>query len=358
MLNFDYNFDYKALPWNIVFGEGALQRLPEELDKLGYSRALVLATPQQTEQGQELVSLLGKRAAGLFDQAVMHVPVATVDQAIQEVERLNADCSVSIGGGSTTGLGKALALKMDLPNIVIPTSYAGSEMTNIWGITENERKVTGRDDRVVPTLTLYDPVLTLTLPAEFAGPSGLNAMAQAVVNVAAENTNPIVAIMATEAVRALSHSLPKVIVEPENMQARAEALYGACLAGGSLGTGTTSLHHRLCHTFGGTFNTPHAETHTILLPHCVAYNAAATEAGTRRLADAMGVENAALGIFELAKTVGAPTALKDIGIQESDLDKAAEIATETPVNNPEPVTTERVRALLQNAYEGVEPCAV
>ncbi len=349
------NFNYKALPWNIQFGEGALQRLPEELDKLGYTRALILATPEQAEQGQELVTLLGERAAGLFSQAVMHVPAETVEQAIQEVDRLNADCSVSIGGGSTTGLGKALALKLRLPNIVIPTSYAGSEMTNIWGITENERKVTGRDDRVVPTLVVYDPALTLTLPARFAGPSGLNAMAQAVVNVAAENTNPIVALMATEAVRALSHSLPKVIAEPDNMNARAEALYGACLAGGSLGTGTTSLHHRLCHTFGGTFNTPHAETHTILLPHCVAYNAAATAEGTGRLAAAMGVDNAAIGIFNLAKTVGAPTALKDIGIQEADLDKAAEIATESPVNNPEPVTTERVRALLQNAYEGSEP---
>ena len=349
------DFEYNALPWNIIFGAGALKQLPNELDRLGYKRALVLVTPQQVSQGQRIVDLLGSRAAGLFDQAVMHVPAETVAQATKEVGRLDADCSVSIGGGSTTGLGKALALKLDLPNIVIPTTYAGSEMTNIWGITDNERKVTGRDDRVVPTLTLYDPELTLTLPPQFAGPSGLNAMAQAVVNVASGNANPIVSIMAIEAVRALYNSLPRVIAEPENMDARAEALYGACLAGGSLGTGTTSLHHRLCHTFGGTFNTPHAETHTILLPHCVAYNAAATAAGTRRLAHAMGVENAALGIFELARTVGAPTALKDIGIKESDLDKAAAVATETPVNNPEPVSTHRVRALLQNAYEGAEP---
>jgi alcohol dehydrogenase class IV len=349
------NFSYKALPWNIVFGAGALKKLPEELDKLGYSRALVLATPQQTAQGQDLVKLLGDRAVGLFDQAVMHVPAETVALAVKEVDRLNADCSVSIGGGSTTGLGKALALKLDLPNIAIPTSYAGSEMTNIWGITENERKVTGRDDRVVPTLTLYDPELTMTMPPQFAGPSGLNAMAQAAVNIASGEVNPIVTMMAVDAVRALSNSLPIVISDPGNVDARAEALYGASLAGGSLGMGTTGLHHRLCHTFGGTFNTPHAETHTILLPHCVAYNAASTAEGTRRLASAMGVKNAALGIFELAKTVGAFTALKDIGIKESDLDRAAAVATETPVNNPEPVTTERVRALLQNAYEGAEP---
>lgn len=352
------NFDYKALPWNVIFGTDSLQRLPEEMDKLGYSRALVLTTPNQTRDGEIITELLGSRAVGLFDQAVMHVPAATVEQAIAEVERLEADCTVSLGGGSTTGLGKALALKLNLPNIVIPTTYAGSEMTNIWGITDQGRKVTGRDNKVLPTLTIYDPKLTLSLPAKFAGPSGLNAMAQAVVNVTSGALNPIVANMALAAVSALTRSLPKVVAEPDNLDARAEALYGACLAGGSLGTGVTSLHHRLCHTFGGSFNTPHAETHTILLPHCVAYNASSTAEGTRQLAEAMGVEDPALGIFELAQEVGAPTALKDIGIKESDLDKAAEIATETPVNNPEPVTTARVRQLLENAFHGHPPTPV
>jgi len=351
-------FDYTALPWNIVFGAGALARLPDELDTLALRRALVLSTPGRHKQGQEIVNLLADRAIGLFDQCVMHVPIETVEEAIEAATKLNADCTVSIGGGSTTGLGKALALKLNLPNIAIPTTYAGSEMTNIWGITENGRKITGRDDRVVPTLTIYDPELTMSLPAHIAGPSGLNAMAQAVVNVASKETNPMVTMMAVEAVRVLARNLPEVVLDPNNLQARAGALYGASLAGGSLGTGTTSLHHRLCHTFGGTFNTPHAETHTILLPHCVAYNAAATAVGTQQLADAMGVDNAAVGIYQLAKTLGAPTALKDIGIQESDLDRAARIATETPVNNPEPVTVDRVRLLLENAWHGHSPTSI
>ena len=352
------NFNYQALPWNIVFGAGSLQQLPEQLDKLGYGRAVVLVTPQQVAQGQKIMDLLGDRAVSLFDQAVMHVPATTVEQAIEEVQRVNADCSVSIGGGSTTGLGKALALKLDLPNIVIPTTYAGSEMTNIWGITDNDRKVTGRDNKVVPTLTLYDPELTLSLPSKFAGPSGLNAMAQAVVNVASLEANPMVSLMALEAVRALSRSLPEIIASPDDMDARSDALYGACLAGASLGTGVTSLHHRLCHTFGGTFNTPHAETHTILLPHSVAYNAKATAEGTAKLADALGVENVAIGLMDLAKAVGAPTSLQEIGIAETDLDKAAEVATENPLNNPEPVTRERIRALLGNAYHGYTPAGV
>ncbi|MCY4338876.1 MAG: maleylacetate reductase [Gammaproteobacteria bacterium] len=349
------NFLYTALPWNIIFTAGARKRLPEELAKLGCSRALVLATPNQADTGEELVSLLGERAVGLFDQAMMHVPGATLEQATAEVKRLDADCTVAVGGGSTTGLGKALAFHLDLPNIVLPTSYAGSEMTNLWAVTRDDRKVTRRDNVVVPTLTIYDPELTLTLPPAFAAASGMNAMAQAVANAAAEDANPISSTLALEGIRALAHSLPLIIAEPGNMDARAGALYGSCLAGAALGTGTTGLHHRLCHTFGGAFNTPHAETHTVLLPHSVAYNAGARPEATRRIAEALGVNDAAAGLFDLAGSLGAPTALKDIGVAESNLDEAAAITVEKPLNNPEPVTRERVRALLDNAFYGNTP---
>ncbi|NIB38710.1 maleylacetate reductase [Pseudomaricurvus alkylphenolicus] len=352
------NFDYKALPWNIVFGVDALQRLPEELGKLQFCRVLVLTTYGQRHRGKIITKLLGSKSVGLFDRAVMHVPIETVREAMETVESLRADCTVSLGGGSTTGLGKALALKLGIPNIAIPTTYAGSEMTNIWGITENGHKVTGRDDIVVPTLTLYDPKLTLDLPARVAGPSGLNAMAQAVVNLTSGALNPIVSNMALAAVHTLTHSLPVVVAEPDNIEARADALLGASLAGGSLGTGVTSLHHRLCHTFGGSFNTPHAETHTVLLPHCVAYNAAKTTGGIARLAQAMDVSEPARGLQQLARTLGAPTSLREIGIVERDLDKAADIATQTPVNNPESVSRDRVRKLLDNAFFGREPVAV
>ncbi len=352
------DFRYKALPWNIVFGAGARSRLPEELAKLGYSRALVLATPIQKETGQEIVKLLGDKAAGLFNRAKMHVPVETLNLALAEAKRLDADCSVSVGGGSTTGLGKALAFHLDLPNVVLPTSYAGSEMTNVWAVTQDNRKVTRRDNVVVPTLTIYDPELTLTLPPAFAAASGMNAMAQAVANAAAEDANPVSSVMALEGIRALARSLPLIISEPDNMDARTGAMYGACLAAAALGTGSTGLHHRLCHTFGGTFNTPHAETHTILLPHSVAYNAGARPEATRRIAGALGVGDAATGLFELAGNLGAPTALRDIGVEEADLDEAAAVTLEKPINNPEPVTRERVRALLDNAWHGHPPVPV
>jgi len=348
-------FQHRSLPWNILFGVGAIRRLPEELDKLGLTRVLVLTSPEQVEQGCVAVEILQGRAAGSFNKATMHVPLATVEQAEKAARRLGADSTLSIGGGSTTGLGKALALRLSLPNIVIPTSYAGSEMTNIWGITQDGKKTTGRDDAVLPTLTIYDPELTLTLPPAFAGPSGLNAMAQAVVNVASQNVNPFVSSMALEAIRKLSHGLPMIMVEPDSMTARSEVLLGACFAGAAIGTGTSSLHHRLCHAFGGTFNTPHAETHAILLPHCVAYNAAATPDGTQRIARAMGVDNAAMGIHELAKIVHAPTALQDIGIDRDDLDRVVALVMEVPPENPEPVTGRKLRVLLENAFHGHKP---
>jgi alcohol dehydrogenase class IV len=351
-------FHHRALPWNVVFGAGKVAALPGGLRALGYSRALVMCTPHQSDSGQRIVELLGPLAVGLFDGAVMHVPAATVAAAWAAAEEVGADCTVGIGGGSTTGLGKALALRHGLPLIAIPTSYAGSEMTNIWGITDGDRKSTARDAAVLPKLTIYDPELTLSLPAKFAGASGLNAMAQAVANITVERPNPFVESMALHAVTALAQSLPQVIAEPHNIDARSQALLGACLAGAALGIGTTGLHHRICHTLGGTFNTPHAETHAILLPHSVAFNADAAAAGTAKLAQALGVEDAALGLFELAKSIDVPTALSEIGVRESDLDRAAEIATEKPVDNPEPVTTQKVRALLEDAFQGRAPVGV
>jgi maleylacetate reductase len=348
-------FNYTALPWNIIFGAGAVHRLAEEIDKLGFSKPLVLVTPGHRAQGEELAEELGLDTAWLFDQAAMHVPMQTVTLAQAQAKELGADCSISLGGGSTTGLGKALALKSDLPNIAIPTSYAGSEMTNIWGITQDGKKVTGRDNKVLPNLTLYDPELTYSLPPSFAASSGLNAIAQAAVNIASGEANPVVSLMAIKAVQTLSQNLPRILTNPEDTQARAETLYGACLAGASLGTGTTGIHHRLCHTLGGSFNTPHAETHAVILPYSIAYNAAATKEGTAKLAEALGAQDAATGLRELAKKLGAPLSLQEIGIEEADLDKAAEIATDSPLSNPEPISRDRIRNLLQNAFDGAEP---
>jgi len=348
-------FEFAALPWRIIFGAGALRRLPDELDCRSLTRVLVLSTPEQRHHADAVAALIGARCSGIFDQAVMHVPTTTVADAQALASSLDVNCTVSIGGGSTTGLGKALALKSGLANIAIPTTYAGSEMTNVWGMTEAGRKTTGRDNKVVPEFAIYDPELTLDLPAAISGPSGINAMAQAVVNVTAASPNPIISALAVDGIRALAGSLPTVVAEPHNIEARTEALYGACLAGAALGVGITNLHHRLCHTLGGSFNTPHADTHAILLAYSVAYNSAAVPDATRRVAEAMGVPDAAQGIYDLLHRVSEKTNLQHLGLSEADLAAAADIAIETPCNNPAEVTGEGVAELLLDAYHGRRP---
>jgi maleylacetate reductase len=343
-------FTYEILPSRVVFGVGSLDQLPAEIERLGSTKALVLSTPEQRETASRIATKLGSRAAGIFDKAVMHVPIEVAHAAREEASRLGADCCVAVGGGSTTGLGKAIALTSSLPILAIPTTYAGSEMTPIWGITEGGRKTTGRGPRVLPKTVIYDPTLTITMPARLSVTSAINAMAHCVEALYAKDANPIISMIAEDGIRAFARSLPAIVKNPGDLEARGDALYGAWLGGVSLGAVGMALHHKLCHTLGGSFNLPHAETHTIVLPHAVAYNAEAAPEAMARVARALGAASAAQGLFDLAKSLGAPTALREIGMKEEDLDKAADIAVQNPYYNPRPVTREGIRALLQNAY--------
>src|SRR5688572_27380381 len=315
-------FTYTALPTRVVFGAGALEKLGEEIERLGAHRALVLSTPEQRASAEDVARRIGVRAAGVYDKAVMHTPIETAEAARRVATELEADCCVAIGGGSTTGLGKAIALTSSLPILAIPTTFAGSEMTPIQGITADGVKKTVRDLRMLPRTVIYDPNLLLTLPARIAGPSGMNGIAHAVEALYAQEANPITSLMAEESIRALAQSLPRVVREQQNLDARAEALYGAWLAGLCLGTVGMALHHKLCHTLGGSFNLPHAETHTVVLPHAARYNASAAPEAMQRIARALGANDAAQGAFDLAKSNGAPTALREIGLREEDVDRA------------------------------------
>ncbi|HXX11766.1 MAG TPA: maleylacetate reductase [Burkholderiales bacterium] len=348
-------FTHNALPGRVVFGAGSLARLSEEIERLGARRALVLCTPQQREQAQDVAARLGTRCAGIFDQAAMHVPIETARAARAEARRLDADCAVAVGGGSTTGLGKAIALESSLPILAVPTTYAGSEMTPIYGITEDGLKKTGRDARVLPRTVIYDPTLTLGLPTGLSATSGMNAIAHAVEALYAEDANPITSMLAAEGIRALRQGLPRVVAEPLDLEGRSRCLYGAWLCGAVLGSVGMALHHKLCHTLGGSFNLPHAETHTVVLPHAVAYNRAAAPEAMKVAAAALDAEDAAQALYALARELGAPLALKDIGMRESDLDRAAEIATKSPYYNPRPVEYGAIRKLLDDAYHGREP---
>ena len=349
------SFLYTGLPARVVFGVGTLEHLEREIEMLGSSRALVLCTPQQRDQAQVVADRLKTRCAGIFDRAVMHVPIETAREAREQARALKADCAVAVGGGSTTGLGKAIALESSLPILAIPTTYAGSEMTPIYGLTEGGLKKTGRDARVLPRTVIYDVNLTLSLPPALSATSGMNAIAHAVEALYAQDTNPIMSLLAQEGIRALASGLPGVVKEPQDIEARGQCLYGAWLCGAVLGSVGMALHHKLCHTLGGTFNLPHAETHTVVLPHAVAYNRAAAPDAMRAAARAIDAEDAAQGLYALARSLGAPLALKDIGMRETDLDRAAELATRSPYYNPRPVEYGAIRQLLDDAYHGREP---
>jgi len=348
-------FTYDALPARVVFGNGSLDRLGEEVARLGLGRMLVLCTPGQRDRAKDVAERLGDRAASLFDRAVMHVPIEIAEAARAEAQRLSIDGCVAIGGGSTIGLGKAIALQSGLPIVAVPTTYAGSEMTPIWGISEGGHKRTGRDPKVLPRSVIYDPGLTLGLPPGVAGPSGMNAVAHCVEALYSEAANPIASLMAEEGLRALGESLPQIVRRPDDLEARSQALYGAWLAGSVLGSVGMALHHKLCHTLGGSFNLPHAEVHTVVLPHAAAYNRKAAPAAMARIARALRADDAPEGLYNLAVAVKARVALRDIGMKEADLDKAAEIATTNPYFNPRPVTGEGVRALLDDAFHGRRP---
>lgn len=348
-------FTYNGMPYRVIFGQNTLANLGEEIDILGCSRALVLGTPQQKEQAESVLQLIGERGVGLFTEAAMHTPVNVTEDAVKVVENLNADCVIAVGGGSTIGLGKAISLRTGLPQIAIPTTYAGSEMTPILGETKDGIKTTQRTQKVLPKTVIYDVDLTLSLPAKMSGTSGINAIAHAVEALYARDANPVVSLMAEEGIRALASSLKVIASDPTNIEARSDALYGAWLCGVCLGSVGMSLHHKLCHTLGGSFDLPHAETHSVLLPYVLAYNAPNAPEALKRISRALGSQDAATALYDLCNMVGAPKGLKEIGFTLADVNLATDIATKNPYWNPREVTASGIHQLLSDACSGKVP---
>ena len=348
-------FVYTAWPGRVVFGAGTLARLPDELERLGARRALLLCTPGRADSARRLAASLGASTAGVYDKAVMHVPLAVAEDARRVARELGADCCVALGGGSTTGLAKAIALTSGLPVVAVPTTYSGSEMTTVYGLTEGGLKRTARDARVLPKTVIYDPALTLDLPPATSAASGMNAIAHCVEALYAQDGNPITSLMAQEGIRALAAAMPLIMQNPRDLDARSDALYGAWLAGVTLGTAGVALHHKLCHTLGGSFNLPHAETHAIVLPHAARYNRDAAPEAMARVARALGAQDAPGGLYDLELRLGLRMKLSEIGMREADLERAAKIALEIPYPNPRPVEYAGVLALLRAAFEGRRP---
>ncbi len=348
-------FVYTAPAARVVFGAGTLETLAEEAAALGIERALVLATPSRNETAERAHEILGPRFAGRHSEIAMHTPVALTERTMVRVQADAIDGVVAIGGGSTIGLGKAIALRTDLPQIAVPTTYAGSEMTPILGETAQGAKTTQRTLKVLPETVIYDVDLTLSLPVALSGTSGINAIAHAVEALYARDRNPVASLMAEEGIRAFGEALPRIVDEPLGAAPRARALYGAWLCGACLGQVSMALHHKLCHTLGGRFDLPHSETHTVILPHAAAYNAAAAPRAMAAVARALAAEDAPRALFDLAARLGAPPSLAALGMPQEGVAIAAALALEKPYWNPRAIDEDGLSDLLARAWSGAPP---
>lgn len=347
-------FTFPGMTSRVVFGSGTQSQTADEVQRLGRGRALILSTPHQQVQAEALADRLGQLAVGVFAGAAMHTPIDVTDNAITAYLAAKADCVISLGGGSTTGLGKAIALRTGADQVVIPTTYAGSEMTDILGETAGGEKTTRRDPAIRPEVVIYDVDLTISLPVALTMTSGLNAIAHAMEAFYAPDRNPVVEAMCRDAMTAFKAALPALRSDPTNREARTEALYAAWCCSTALGQVSMALHHKLAHVLGGSFGMPHAETHAVLLPHTTAFNAAAVPELLIPISRVFGGP-AGAGLWDFAQTLGAPLRLSDLGMTEPDLDRAAELALKNAYWNPRPFNRSDIRNLLQAAFEGRRP---
>ncbi len=348
------SFEHQTLSQRVVFGVGTSRTLSAEVERLGAQRVLLVATHAEAAVAGRLASDLSVVAR--FLDVRPHVPLAVAEAARAVATEVGADLLLCVGGGSTTGTAKAVALTSGLPILAVPTTYAGSEATPVWGLTEAQRKTTGTDVVVLPRTIVYDPELTVSLPVGLAIASGLNAMAHCIDSLWAPRANPILSAMGSEGIRALAPALVGIHADATDIEARAGCLYGAYLSASTFAGAGSGLHHTICHVLGGTYDLPHAETHAVVLPHVLAYNAEAAPQAAARVAAALGSTDAVTGLLELYADLEAPRALGDLGLVEQSLDEATGLIVQgAPAGNPRPVNAESIRRLLHRAWAGEDP---
>ncbi|MDQ0678827.1 maleylacetate reductase [Arthrobacter pascens] len=348
-------FEHVALGQRVLFGTGkAAENLAAEVERLGAQKVMVIASEFEATIAD--VVCAGISPVLRWDQVVMHVPVEVAEKARAAAAEHEIDLLVCVGGGSTTGLAKAVALTSGIQIVAVPTTYAGSEATNVWGLTDAARKTTGVDDSVLPVSVVYDAGLTLSLPVEMSVASGLNGMAHCIDSLWAPRADPINAALAAEGIRALNQGLPLIKADPQDLQGREQALYGAYLSAVAFASAGSGMHHKICHVLGGTFNLPHAQTHATVLSYVLAFNAPAAPEAAARAAAAFGAEDALTGLNRLRDILDAPKALADYGFTEGNIPEAVRIALPTiPASNPRKVTAENLTRLLITATVGEDP---
>jgi maleylacetate reductase len=349
------SFQHDTLGQRVRFGSGqAAEALAAEVADGGWRRAMVIAAPAEADLAARITD--GLPVALVHDEVVMHVPVPVAERARDAAGAHEVDVLVSVGGGSTTGLAKAVALTTGLPIIAVPTTYAGSEATDVWGLTEESTKTTGVDARVLPRTIVYDASLMVSLPVGLSVASGLNALAHCVDSMWAPRTDPIDQALAAEGIRALDAGLPRIVADPADLEGREEALYGAYLSAVAFASAGSGLHHKICHVLGGRYDLPHAPTHAVVLPHVLALNGPAAPSADERIARAFGSGTALDGLQDLRARLDAPTALRDLGLEESQIpDAARAILPAVPPSNPADVSVEVLEGLLRRAWEGADP---
>jgi maleylacetate reductase len=350
-------FVHDTLPQRVAFGSGeAAANLRAEIGHLGATRVMLIAAKAEADLADTIAADLP--VALRHDDVVMHVPVEVAERARAAAAAHDVDVLVSVGGGSTTGLAKAIALTTGLPIIAVPTTYAGSEATPVWGLTEGAKKTTGIDRKVLPKVIVYDATLTMSLPVDMSVASGLNALAHCVDSLWAPGADPINAAFAAEGIRSLAAGLPRVVADPMDLGGREHALYAAYLSATAFASAGSGLHHKICHVLGGKYNLPHAQTHATVLPYVLAFNGPAAPDAERRIAAAFGGPSGLDGLVALKQELDAPHALADYGFTEESIPEAADaILPSVPPSNPRPVSAADLRALLRAAWSGADPRA-
>lgn len=348
------DFTYTAPPARVLFGPGRVNDLAEEIDRLGVARVMVAATPNGATRYKSIVGSLSERCAGVFSNAQPHCPEDVALAAVDNFKISGADAVVTIGGGSTIGLGKVIAARCKVPFVAIPTTLSGSEMTALYGMKIGDEKRTWNDPAAKACGVIYDPDLIASLPRHEIATTGMNCLAHCIEALYPAQPNPIARLLALDAIRVLGQTLPAMI-ETNDAQSRAGVLYGGFIGGLLVSMVGIGLHHKICHVIGGHFDLPHGETNSVVLPYVVAFNAPAMPAIADDIAHALGSNDAVHAIFELAARIGVPGGLSALGLSRSDLLPIAREIVAKNIQNPRPVTLENISALLAKAWAGERP---
>ena len=346
-------FTYQSDPIRIVFGAGSVAALRAEADFHKISRLIVLCSPSRTDMARRATASVADRCIGLCDASAPNMPREAFDRVIAEIERHKVDGFVVIGGGSPIGLAKATAVATRLPYIAIVTTYSGSEMAPRWRIGIADKQVSGDDRAALPATAIYDPELALDLPVRMTAASGMNAVAHAVESLYGPDTNPVVQTMAEEAVRRIGSSLPRVVESPRDLAARTDLAYGAWLAANF--RSEVGLEHAIAQRVRQWFNLDHAHTHAVATPYAIGFNAAAAPDAMARIKRALGVPDAAHGLYDLNVRIGLPTGLKGLGLREDDIAKAVEVVSKIKIDHPRPVGRADLAEVIRQAYFGEPP---